>query len=58
MLLGIEDLWVWLAYVLCILSTVLCVAWGALRWNKDDAAEPDEEVRHWVEEEDKVEEEL
>ncbi|HBA84805.1 MAG TPA: hypothetical protein DCZ95_11990 [Verrucomicrobia bacterium] len=59
MLFGIQDPWVWLAYVLSILSAVLCVGWGIFNWNKDDSAkEPDEEVRHWAEEEDKVEEEL
>ncbi|MBP7830604.1 MAG: hypothetical protein KA248_11870 [Kiritimatiellae bacterium] len=59
MLLGIEDPWVWLAYILCIASTVLCVVWGVLRWNREDTVvEPEAEVRHWAEEEDKVEEEL
>jgi len=42
------------------LSTVACVAWGVWRWNYagPDPDEPDEEVRHWAEEEDKVESEL
>ncbi len=58
-LLGIQDPWVWLAYLLCILSTILFVIWGAIKWNSDDSVqEPEEEVRHWAEEEEKVEEEL
>ena len=59
MLLGIQDPWVWLAYVLCIASSLLCVIWGIARWNAAEPAdEPEEEVRHWVKEEEKVEEEL
>ncbi len=58
-MLGIQDPWVFLAYVLCIGSALLCVGWGLFRWSRTDAnAEPDEEVRHWAAEEDKVEEEL
>jgi len=32
-----------LAYVLCILSTVLCVVWGLVNWNRGD--EPIQEVK-------------
>ncbi len=55
---GIEDFWVWSAYLLCILSTLLCVVYGALMWNKGgiDVA-TDEDVK-WAQEEDKVEEDL
>ena len=56
---GIEDPWVALAYILCILSALLCLIWGGLKWNKDDSTlEPEEEIRQWAEEEDRVEEEL
>ena len=59
MMLGIQDVWVWLAYALSILSAVLCVAWGVFNWNKDDSVrEPEEEVRQWAAEENKVEDEL
>lgn len=58
MMLGIQDPWVWLAYVLCILSALLCVIWGAFKWNEQGPEEPAEEVRQWAAEEDKVEEEL
>ena len=58
-MLGIADGWVVLAYVLCIISAVLCLVWGIIKWNVDDPIpEPDEEIRHWAEEEDRVEEEL
>ncbi len=58
MLLGIQDPWVWTAYLLCILSTLLCVVWGIINWNKQGSEEPPEEVRKWAEEEDQVEQEL
>jgi hypothetical protein len=58
-MLGIQDPWVWLGYVLSILSALLCVFWGILKWNWDEPAEePKDEVKHWVAEEKKVEEEL
>ena len=38
MLLGIEDPYVWLAYLLCILSTILCVAYGLINWNRGEDA--------------------
>lgn len=31
---GIADPWIWSTYLLCILSAVLCVAYGLLNWNK------------------------
>ena len=56
---GIEDPWVALAYILCILSALLCLIWGVLKWNKDDSTiESEDEIRQWAEEEDRVEEEL
>jgi len=56
---GIEDPWVALAYILCILSALLCLVWGGIKWNKDDStSEPKKEIRQWAEEEDRVEEEL
>lgn len=35
-MLGIDDAFVSLAYLLCILSGILCVAWGAWNWNRGD----------------------
>lgn len=57
-MLGIEDPWVAAAYILCLLSALLCVVWGIMKWNKGDNEEPEEEIRHWAEEEDRVEDEL
>lgn len=56
--LGIEDTWVILAYILCILSTVLCVVYGIVNWNKGDEPLRQEDVT-WAKEEKKdVEEAL
>ena len=56
-MLGIEGFWVFLAYILCIASALLCVIYGLINWNRGD--EPVQETdRHWAEEEKKVEEEL
>lgn len=56
-MLGIEDTYVWLAYLLCILSTALCVIYGLFTWNRgEEPLEPDD--RRWAAEEKKVEEGL
>lgn len=56
-MLGIEDKWVGLAYILCILSALICVIYGAINWNKgDEPVEPDD--IKWVAEEKKVEREM
>lgn len=56
-MLGLEDPWVAAAYILCILSSIVCVVYGAVNWNKGDEQLDDEE-RHWAEEEHKLEDEL
>ncbi len=34
-MLGISDFWVWSAYLLCILSTIVCIGYGIMNWNKE-----------------------
>ncbi len=56
-MLGIEDPGVWVAYLLCLLSALLCVVYGAINWNKGE--EPvEQEDRQWAREEKQVEEKL
>ena len=56
-MLGIDNAGVSLAYLLCVLSALLCVVYGLITWNR--GAETVEEAdKQWVEEEKKVEEEL
>jgi heme exporter protein D len=56
-MLGIEDPYVWVAYLLCILSTILCVVYGLMHWNRGDETVEAADVQ-WAAQEDKVEEEL
>ena len=56
-MLGIEDPGVWSAYLLCILSVVLCVIYGAVNWNKGDEPVYPEDVK-WVKDEEEVKEKL
>ena len=32
---GISDPWVWMTYVICIVSLIFCIIYGILKWNKD-----------------------
>jgi heme exporter protein D len=56
-MLGIPDPWVWLAYLLSILSTLGCVVYGVMKWNSG-AQEVKEDDRQWARREDEVEEKL
>jgi hypothetical protein len=33
---GIPDPQIWLAYILCITSAVLCVVYGVTHWNSEE----------------------
>lgn len=54
-MLGIDDPAIWLAYLLCILSSIACVIYGALNWNKGDDTVLTEDVRWAKEEKEEVE---
>ena len=56
-MLGLADGWVAAAYILCLLSSLLCVVYGIVNWNKGDEPVSDAD-RQWAKEEDKLEEEL
>ncbi len=55
---GFDDFWIWSAYLLCILCTILCVIYGAVNWNKGGDDAPSPEDVEWAKEEDKIGEEL
>ena len=57
-MMGMAGPWITLAYILCIVSALCCVGWGVARWNRDEPDEPETEIRHWAEEEDRVEDEF
>lgn len=56
-MLGIPDPGVWSAYLLCILSVILCLVYGKLNWNKGDEPVYPEDVK-WVKDEKQAEEGL
>lgn len=56
-MLGIDDFWVALAYILCIASTVLCIVYSICKRNETDEPATDEDVE-WKKLEDKIEENL
>ena len=58
---GIDGFGVWLAYLLCILSTLLCVVYGIVNWNKpkemEEITEIDEEAT-WEKKDEEIVEKL
>jgi hypothetical protein len=56
-MLGLQDKWVVLVYILCVASTLLCLIYGFFAWNKGDDSVKAEDVK-WVKEEEKVEEDI
>jgi hypothetical protein len=57
-MLGMADGWVAAAYWLCIASTVLCILYGAIKWNTGAEPLSEEEDRRWATDEEKIEDEL
>ena len=55
---GISDPWIWGVYLLCILSTLVCVVYGAAMWNKGGEESPSEDDIKWAKEEDKIADDL
>lgn len=56
-MLGLGDIWVFSAYVLCIASTIFCLIYSIMRWNKDGTPASKKDLT-WLDEEAKIEEEL
>ena len=56
-MLGIDDPGIWGVYLLCILSTLLCVIYGIVNWNREGELEAVEirEEAAWEAEEDEME---
>ena len=53
---GIEDPMIWLAYASCIASTLLCVVYGIITWNRGEEEIENDDI-HWIDQEKKLEEE-
>jgi flagellar basal body-associated protein FliL len=60
MILGIPDPSIWIAYLLLIILTLLCVVYGIVMWNKegDISVEEAQEEKQWSREEIELEEEV
>jgi hypothetical protein len=60
MVLGIPDFWIWSAYLLCIISTLIGVVYGIANWNKggNDESKQIIEEKKWDEKEQSIEETL
>ena len=59
-MLGIKDPWIILAYLTCIVSAIVCIAYGLYNWNRGGDDEPVEfsEEAKWEKDEMKIEETL
>mgnify|MGYP006276219461 CR=1 FL=1 len=57
-MLGLDDPMIWLAYLLCILSALLCLVYGAINWNKGGEPITEEDIEWAREEKEEVEEAL
>lgn len=57
-MLGIEDPWIWGVYLLSILSTLLCVIYGIINWNRGGELEAKEIIEEaaWESKEEEMEE--
>lgn len=56
-MLGLETPAIWSAYLCCILSTLICIIYGAINWNKgDDQVFPED--KKWLDDEKQVEDTL
>ena len=49
-MLGLGDGWVFAAYILCVLSAILCLVYGIINWNKG-AEEGDSKAGECMQEE-------
>ncbi|MBN2964541.1 hypothetical protein JWV37_07095 [Sulfurospirillum sp. T05] len=55
---GVFDFGVGAAFWLTVFSMLLCVGYGAWRWNKDDDTAVDVALQSWASEEDAIEGDL
>lgn len=56
---GLNSFGIWSVYLLCILSTLACVVYGIINWNKDgDSEEELKKAAELMKEETDIEENL
>jgi hypothetical protein len=54
---GLNDPGVWSAYLLCIISTLFCIVYGMVNWNKGEDKVHPEDVT-WVKDEKTAQDDL
>ena len=52
-MLGFEDKWVGICYILCPLSALICVVYGIINWNKGDTAVEKDDIE-WAKHETEI----
>ena len=59
-MLGFDDVWILVAYLLCVASAILCVVYGLINWNRgrEDETHQVEEEKKWEETERKIEDNM
>lgn len=57
-MLGISGMGCWLAYIFCILSTILCFIYGIVMWNRGVGEEDEVEIIKWMKEEREIQEQF
>lgn len=57
-MLGLADLWVFLAYLASILSALVCLVYGFLNWNAESDEPVAPEEQRWEKDEQAIEETL
>ena len=56
-MLGISDVGIWLAYLLCIVSAIACLVYGIVNWNKGENSDHEKAMdEKWAKEELEIEE--
>lgn len=57
---GIQSFAIWSVYLLCILSTVACLIYGVINWNKGgtDEIQDLKKSKEWQKEEEEIKENL
>jgi hypothetical protein len=53
-MLGLHDFWIILVYLLCIGSTLLCVVYGLVNWNRGGDGVQPEKILRWEKEEEEL----
>jgi len=55
---GLNDFWIGLAFGLCLISTIGCIVYGFINWNKGGENEDTSNDDKWEETEEEIEEKL